>query len=145
MTYEEYFIPTVDSDYMEDGLNVKKTVDELKSKDKYYEKYSKLLNTTWSDGKFYKKATIEMWGSGSMGSKIRNAVNGHIMPFTVGSKDEDLFFTVTDVTGRYGRKEPLLLFYETPEQYENHQFTILSTEIKNRWYEKYLEARNRLK
>jgi hypothetical protein len=142
MTYEDHFNPTVDNDVNDDGH--KKTVDDIKSKDKYYEKFTKPLNMKWSDGKFYKRVTIELWGSGPAGSRIRNAVNGHATPYIVGSRFEDLFFTVCDSTGHHGRKEPLFLFYDSPEQYENHQFTSVSLETKNRWYEKHLTARKGL-
>ncbi len=96
------------------------------------------------DGKWKKRLTIVSYGSGGIGSKIRNAVTGSSYNFLVGSSDEDLFFKVIDSTGRNKRRDPLMLYYDTPEQYENHRFTKVSVESKSRWNKKFLEAQERL-
>lgn len=113
--------------------------------DNNYEKYSIPFNKTWKDGRFYKKIVIELYGSGQIGSKIRNAVTGQRYEYIVGSSHEDLFFKVSDATGRYGRKHPLILFYDSPEQYENQHFTSISPEVKSRWQEKHFAARQQLR
>lgn len=138
MPYEEYYNPT--DDYAEDTKG-KSTVEDIKSLDKHYQKYSKILNTTWVDGRFYKKVKIECYGSGQHGSRIRNAATGQYYPALVGSADEDTLFKVIDAVGRNGRKEPLTLFYDSPEQYENHRFVVLSQRLKEKWYQKSLLAR----
>ena len=99
----------------------------------------------WQDGKYYDKVTIELFGSGDTGTKIRNAVTGAKTPYLVGSLNEDLFFKVMDASGNKGRRDSLLLFYDSPEQYENHNFIILDQNIKESWLNKNVEARKRLK
>jgi hypothetical protein len=106
--------------------------------DTRYEKYGRLLNKKWSDGRFYEYVTIENYGSGSQGSRIRNAVTGTRYNIPVGDLRENMLFKVMDSTGRYGRKDTLILYYDSPEQYENHHFVTVSPEIKKRWHERNL-------
>jgi hypothetical protein len=55
----------------------------------------------------------------------------------VGSFDEDLYYKVVVCTGENKRaREPLILFYNTPEQFERHHGIRISQEDKNKWYEK---------
>jgi hypothetical protein len=141
MPYEDQYYPAFADDRSDDSNLKRNAVAEQERLDPYFQKYIRKFNDTWTDGKFYKKITIKSYGSGQMGSRIRNAVTGQYTPYIVGSKDEDLFFTVIDSAGYQGRKDPLFLFYDTPEQYENHQFTKLNQKIKEKWYEKNLLAR----
>jgi hypothetical protein len=138
MPYEEYYNPTDD---ILDDVKGQKTVEDIKKLDKQYQKYSKLLNDTWVDGRFYKKVKIECYGSGPNGSRIRNAVTGQYYPYLVGSVNEDLLFKVVDASGRNCRQEPLILFYDSPEQYENHKFVTLNQQLKEQWYQKSLSSR----
>ena len=85
------------------------------------------------------------------GAAIKNAISGTLQSsgqgahyFRVGTSDEDLFFSVVLATGELGQ-EPMTLFYDSPEQYERHFFTKLSTEIKNSWLDKRDSALHRLK
>jgi len=142
MPYEEYYNPADDDNYSTDK-NKKGSADYLKDTDKQYQKYTKPLNKTWKDGKYYKKVYIECYGSGQVGTKIRNAVTGQYYTYTVGSDYEDLLFKVIDSSARQGRKDPLILFYDTPEQYENHRFNLLSQKTKELWYDKNMEARQK--
>lgn len=87
-----------------------------------------------------KTEAIEMYGSGDIGSHIRNAVSGHRTPHLVGSKDEDLYFSVIESSGINGRNEGVRLFYDSPEQFESHFRIILNQEIKERWHNKFLQA-----
>ena len=140
MTYEDQFYSSNDNDI--DLQFNKDALTELKNNDKYYDKYVLPVNKIWIDGKYYKNRTIEKYGSGKVGSNIRNAVTGEIrINFLVGSVNEDLFFKVSDAYGRNGRREPLMLFYDSPEQYENHTFTLLDQRIKDSWYKKSLDVR----
>ena len=141
MTYEDQYYPAVDDDNSEDVKLKKNAIADSDKLDPYFQKHTKVFNDTWKDGKFYKKLTIKSYGSGQMGSRIRNAVTGQYTPYKVGSQNEDLFFIVNDSTGHNGRKEPLFLYYDNPEQYENHQFIMLNQKIKEKWYEKNLLAR----
>jgi hypothetical protein len=142
--YSEDFLDTTGSGNNSYQFKLKQPGDKVVKLDKNYEKYKIPVNKTCSDGKFYKKVTVELYGSGDIGSSIRNAVTGVKYNFVVGSLDEDLFFRVSDCSGRNRRRNPLILFYDSPEQYENHQFTSVSTKIKQQWYEKFSEAKKRL-
>lgn len=69
-------------------------------------------------------------------SIIKNALNGAFQtPFRVGSRDEDLFFSVLLATGEFGQEAPLL-FYDSPEQYEQHFFVKLNVDSKDAWRQK---------
>jgi hypothetical protein len=88
------------------------------------------------NNKFYKFVSIDNYGSGQQGSKIRHAESGQIYKYLVGSTDEALLFKVADATGRNKRKERLALYYDSPEQFEKHHFITLNQNIKDKWYEK---------
>ena len=146
MYYEDLIDSAVnDETSVEFKLRQIQTAEAVKKLDKHYEKIIVPFNKAWTDGKYYKFITIENYGSGTIGTRIRNAVTGVKENFMVGSADEDLFFKVTDSTGRYGRKDPLILYYDSPEQFENHHFTTVNQDIKNRWYEKNLAATRRMR
>jgi len=98
----------------------------------------------YRDGKFYKNVTINMHGSGDSGSFIRNAVTGAVTNYIVGSKDQELFYKVSMCTGLDREHRPVHLFYDSPTQYENHQFTHVSDEVKELWSERFLEAKERI-
>jgi hypothetical protein len=145
MYYEDLLETAVNDESSVDfRLRQKKAADALKRLDKQYEKYSIPFNDNWTDGKYYKQITIENYGSGSHGTRIRNAVTGSYYDFIVGSSNEDLFFKVIDSSGRNERKDPLMLYYDSPEQYENHHFTSVSPEVKQKWHARSLQAQKRL-
>jgi len=142
MTYEDQFYSANENDV--DLHFNKHALTEVKNSDKYYEKYVLPVEKVLVNGEIYKsKRTIEKYGSGQVGSRIRNAVTGSRTGYLVGSVDEDLFFKVSDTYGRNGRREPLMLFYDSPEQYEKHTFTLLDERVKNAWHKKMLEVRKR--
>lgn len=107
----------------------KRTASAIKRIDKYYEE----INIPIKNNEIVK---VQVYGSGSIGNCIRNAVTGITENVLVGSSDEDLFFKVTDSTSRYGRQHPLVLYYDSPEQFENHYFTTLDNSIRTEWYKK---------
>lgn len=89
-----------------------------------------------------KKSTrIEFFPTSSTPNMIiKNAMTGTFQGidgrfFRVGTKDEDLFFSVILATGELGQN-PSTLFYDNPEQYERHFFTKLPQHIKEKWTEK---------
>jgi hypothetical protein len=90
-----------------------------------------------------KMKKIKIYVSGPIGFRIRNAVTGQkINEHLVGSSNEDLYFKVAFCTGELGQ-ESQTLFYDTPEQYENHMFTTVSQPVKEMWNEKYMAAKYR--
>jgi hypothetical protein len=143
MTYEDQYYSAFADDRSSDANLKKNSIADSEKLDPNFKKETRTFNNEWQ-GKFYKKITIKSYGSGQVGSRIRNAVTGQYTPYLVGSKNEDLFFVVTDSTGLFGRKDPLFLYYDTPEQYENHQFTILNQKIKEKWNEKNFLARQNI-
>jgi hypothetical protein len=112
----------------------------VKLEDKNFVKFVKNVNKKWNDGKHYKNIIIEAHGSGNIGSRIKNAVSGHHTSVIVGSKDEGMFFAVSDCSGYNGRREPLNLYYDSPEQYENHFFVNLDSSIKEEWNKRYVKC-----
>ncbi len=118
---------------------------DVESVDSYFKcNFKRIVKKTDTRYEKYKinKITIENYGSGSQGTLIRNAITGNKYNIAVGHINENMLFKVIDSTGRYGRKEPLILYYDSPEQYENHHFVTISPEIKKRWHEKNMSTRN---
>lgn len=77
---------------------------------------------------------------------IRNAVTGdRYRGCHVGTKDEDLFFKVINSSAELKNKDPFILFYETPEQWEIHTNTKCPTSIKNKWNAKFLHQMKKKK
>jgi hypothetical protein len=144
MSYEKNMFFDTENDIVLTSKNKNNILQEVKKTDTKYDKYVKVLKMKWIDGKYYDKVTVELFGSGETGTKIRNAVTGAKTPFLVGSLNEDLFFKIINATGNKGRKDSLVLFYDSPEQYENHQFNLLNQVVKESWTNKNLEARKRL-
>ena len=138
-----YYDDLVDSNFNDESstewrLRLKEADYAVKKLDKYYDKYTLPFNQKWTDGKYYKRINIENYGSAHRGSLIRNAVTGLRYDILVGSKEESTLFKVTDATGYNGRKDPLILFYDSPEQYEKHHFTNVTSETKEMWVKKAL-------
>ncbi len=144
MYYEDFLDSAVnDESSVKFNLRQKGAADAVRRLDKHYEKYTIPFNGNWG-GKYYDRITIENYGSGSHGTFIRNAVTGARYNIIVGSNEEDILFKVNEASGRNGRREPLMLYYDSPEQYENHHFTTVSLDVKQKWYNRLLEARNRM-
>jgi hypothetical protein len=79
-----------------------------------------------------KKKKLLIFGSGDVGSTIRNAVTGEkYYGHKVGSRNEDLYFKARLCTGEFGIDVPAL-FYESAEQFEKHLGGILDQSIKER-------------
>ena len=94
---------------------------------------NRVLNEKWKDGRFYNTVTIKMYGSGDYGSYIKNAATGAYTNHRVGSEAENLYFCVANCTGMDKMNGPVHLYYDTPSQYENHQFTLVDQAIKDKW------------
>jgi hypothetical protein len=72
-------------------------------------------------------------------SKIVNAITGFTyrdedpkIKYLVGSIQEDLLFKVSISNGE-NKQGPVLLFYDSPEQFEKHQYVTLNQSIKEKW------------
>ena len=67
------------------------------------------------------------------GRNIINALTGFIYPFKVGSKEEKQFWRVMIPYYKEGSWEGVKLFYDSPEQFENHKGITLDNYIKQKW------------
>jgi hypothetical protein len=88
---------------------------------------------------------IDVFASGPTGFTIRNAVTGfRYNGYKVGSNSEDLFFRVGLATGECAGIDGKKLFYDNPEQYENHMYEEIPQEIKEEWMKKTIAVRYNL-
>ena len=71
------------------------------------------------------------------GAKIRDPIHGRFIDYhQVGTQDEDLYYKVT-YAGIGCKGNPDQLFYDNPEQLENHMNCRISTKNKQLWADKY--------
>lgn len=131
---EEYHVNNI-STGPNDGIRIK----TMRPTDKGYHSFVFKINKTL-------KKKIGIYETPDVpNAKIKNAVTGipylKEMPdglrhtyYFLGSKDQDLFFKVKMLNGN--ATKPLILFYSSPEEYEKHQFVILSDSIKETWRNK---------
>ena len=133
MIYEnDHFHPLEKNEIDDNSLNNKDTLNNIKKMDRGYNKISRNLNKVWVDGKFYKNINIEFYSSFENGY-IRNAITGLRSNGKVGSREENCYFKVK-MTSNITKKGSGILFYDSPEQFEKHQYCILSTNIKENWF-----------
>jgi len=82
----------------------------------------------------YKDKKIGVYTSGDVGSRIRNAETGEYYNYTVGSKYEDLFFSVRLSTGECNGKYKLpTLFFTSPQHYISYLHNTVSDDILEIW------------
>jgi hypothetical protein len=131
MYYEDIFHPNDENDV---NNHHKKELNNIKSIDPGYGYiYRKKLSQS---GKF-KNTRIDCYTSGASGTNIRNAESGNFYKYKVGSKEEDLFFKVAISSGElHTRNGSNILFFDSPEHYENYFNEELCDEIKYNWVEK---------
>jgi hypothetical protein len=121
----------------EDFLNnEKKVLTSIKKEKKNVHTITKVVNAEIR-GKFYKTVDISYYGTSNMcGKPIVHAITGETTKFRVGTrKDEDQMFKVVVSTGS-NPNGPIHLFYNSPQEYETHQFVTLDAETKNAWAQK---------
>jgi hypothetical protein len=97
----------------------------------------KSFKSKWIDGKYYDVVTINMYGSGDAGSYIKNAVTGSYTNHRVGSEAEYLYFCVANCTGMDKLNGPIHLYYDSPSQYENHQYVLVDQKTKDIWFKRF--------
>lgn len=93
----------------------------------------------------FQRVTIKAYASGLTGTFIINAVTGFTSNCKVGSKDEYLFYRVSISTGEGRNSQPIYLYYDSPEQYEEHYLTNADPLIKEQWNKRYKAYLNELK
>lgn len=118
--------------------NMKKNLLEMNKSDKNFIQLKRTNKSFYS-----REETVGVFGSGEVGTSIRDAKTG-VRNFVhkVGSAEEDLYFKVMISTGETGQN-PVTLFFNTPEEYERHMFSEVSTETKQRWHAKNFAAKQR--
>lgn len=115
----------------------KKLLEDYKKSDPNYYTYKKMVLVDKNEKDNVK---IEMYSTVlTPGNKIRDAVTGIRYHDRVGSKNEDLYFKVR-MTTIHDPKNVITLFYNSPEEYERHQYVDVSNEIKELWREKNTRA-----
>jgi len=126
MYQDEYFHPNNNNEiYAKSNL-----LFDIKQQDKHFHSIRK-----WNPLK-QAKTKVEFYSCSGVGNRIRNAVTGErYRDCLIGSKREDLFFKIRICNHDTG-SEGVTCFYETPEEYERHQYEVVDNEIKHRWLQK---------
>lgn len=122
-------------EYIESDVQVMDTMENIKSSDRGYDIVYRMKENSY--GKI-KRTKVDVYTTeSSRGSKIRNAESGHYYNHRVGTLDEHLYFKVAMSTGELKPKNSSnILFYDSPNQYEEHLNGIVSDEVKNAWSER---------
>jgi hypothetical protein len=158
MQEDEYHTATIDEESMDDyGYNYvgNDTMSDTTFASTANKKNRKLLEDMKSIDKGYRKLPIHVNGlkknievyatSTAPGANIRDAITGYKNQNSrVGSSDEYHFFKV-GYSGLNCGPEKLVLFFDSPEQYERHMHTTIDAATKSKWLEKCMEIRKRNK
>jgi hypothetical protein len=134
MDYLDYSNPNEDnlSQVSQDAKN-KNLLDDAKSYDRGY---TKIYRSYVTDSGRIKRAKIELYASGGVGSQIRDAETGEYYNYKVGSLDEELFFKISLATGECKNQlGSQTFFYSSPEQYMAHLMVDddISVGILDKW------------
>ena len=94
----------------------------------------------------YKKKRIGVYTSGDIGSKIRDAETGEYYNYTVGSKYENLYFSVRLSSGECNGKYNLpTLFFLSPQHYEKYLHNNVSEDVVYKWNLNKVDVLNEIK
>jgi hypothetical protein len=90
-----------------------------------------------------------IFGSKGHETYIHSATTGYPTSYKVGSLNEDLFFSVIDSRAYDKIKEPIVFYFDSPEQFERVMSDYLvggtiSQKTKEVWHKKFLVAKNRM-
>lgn len=111
----------------------KKLLEDYKKTDPNYYMYKKMVLLEKNEKETIK---IELYSTSlTPGNKIRDAITGMRYNERVGSNYEDLYFKVR-MTTIHDANNVITLFYNSPEEYEKHQYVNISDEIKRKWRNK---------
>ena len=155
MYAEEYLADDAnDYDFSDISIEESSSIDtETRDRRKVKEAYKRLDKDYYTykrkvfDGESIKLERVELYSSPLLrNSKIRNAITGIRMEHRVGSKYEDLYFKIMDVSGSersHLNEIHHKLYYDNPEQCERHLQIVISKDDKEKWLQKNLLARSR--
>ena len=149
--YSEEFLP--DDAVFDEDMDISietSTVDSEKIERKKIQELYRLSDPEYYYFKRYeespdgslKPTRVRIFAS-SLYGYIRNAPTGLREEHRVGSKYEDLYFSVKDTVYKSGTTMGFL-YYRNPEEFERHFKIEVSKSIKEKWNEKYLRAKSRL-
>lgn len=133
------------TEYFDDGSYYSISSSSRKPKEVYVDKERHVIYRNIqvgvdpdTDRPIYRKSRIVMFETKSTtGRTIRNAVSGlRDVGYHAGTYDENLYFVVTHATGETGSREPINLYYDSPEQWERHMNVVCPMDVKERWLEK---------
>jgi hypothetical protein len=117
-------------------------IKKLYEKDKYVLYKQVPYNTGGYDvnkkGSFYTKKVVVYSTRHTPRSCIRNPLYGTFSADKVGTKDEYNYFKVRMANVATDDRDPITLFYDSPEGYEKHQYIKVSAAIKNAWHNRRL-------
>lgn len=151
MYFDDRFDPNLDNDVSVPDVSETETVssvdtfikkqrknyEDMKAADEGYHKEKRFVNGQYKTIEFYSTAIIS-------NALIRDAMFGSRQQhFHVGTSDELLFFKVA-VCNRDKKsvnREPVVCFFDSPEQFEKHMGSSVSQETKKEWSEKNLKER----
>lgn len=122
---------SVPNETFDDAGSNKDYLNEAKNMDRGYTKIHGFVER--SDGTL-KKSKIDIYTTGFIGNRIRDAETGEYYKELVGSLDEDVYFktrmTTCKVTSRNGSN---LLFYTSPDHCMRHLHIDIPQNIINKW------------
>jgi hypothetical protein len=144
-----------DDEYQEVQRAYNRNNDDNSSVSTYKKKQRKMLNQLNSLDKDhrvitievnYKKTDIEVYATNDYpGTVIKDAITGaRCPPYKVGSLDEHLFFKAKlALNGMKANSD--VFFFNSPEDYERLLNTVVTLDIKEKWTNRFVAARERNK
>ena len=133
MAYNDNFNPDDNMDYTVTSQDFNKMAVNIKKSDRGY-------NAIWRmvpKNEILKRTKFEVYTSSGFGCHIRDAETGQYYEHTVGSADEDLYFSVILATGECtSANRSSTLFYLSPQHYMTHLKCELEPSVIARWVEK---------
>jgi hypothetical protein len=122
---------SVPNEMLDDSGSNKDYLNEAKNMDRGYAKIHGLVER--SDGTL-KKSKIDIYTSGFIGNRIRDAETGEYYKELVGSLDEELFFKTRMATCQLKSKNGSnVLFYNSPDHCMRHLHIDIPQNIINKW------------
>jgi hypothetical protein len=136
-----------------DGFYARNFDEETSSLSSFHRRFSNGENKTNNyghhivkrDRKGYKPFNISFYETSMIpGNMIRDAVNGGFYSeYRVGTSAEDLFYTVAYSVGDTGSRNPCMLFFDSPSDYESLFRVTLSDKDIQKWKSKMMIEKNR--
>ena len=135
MEYDDRFDPTMpnelDAEVMRPADKQKDALLSAMSVDRGMHFVKRKVKTATGETKQKK---LKVYTSGGIGNRIRDAETGEYYPNMVGSKDEYLFYKVTDATGEcYSPNGTSTLFFSSPHHYMEHLKSEINQEQIAAW------------